>query len=150
MRIAIAGFQHETNTFAPSKADYAAFEAGELDELEALLAHDVMFTGDGGGKAPTPALPVRGRALVARGLGVVITSLAGVPGFHIRPSEINGGPGGLFLDGQERLFAVWALEIGDGQIQGIRSVVNPDKLAHLGATVNLGSLLGHQPPSAQP
>src|SRR5688572_19072281 len=27
-RIAIGGFQHETNTFAPSKAGYAAFEAG--------------------------------------------------------------------------------------------------------------------------
>jgi microcystin degradation protein MlrC len=27
-RIAIGGFQHETNTFAPSKADYEAFEAG--------------------------------------------------------------------------------------------------------------------------
>jgi len=27
-RIAIGGFQHETNTFAPSKADYAQFEAG--------------------------------------------------------------------------------------------------------------------------
>ena len=27
-RIAIGGFQHETNTFAPSKADYAAFEMG--------------------------------------------------------------------------------------------------------------------------
>ena len=28
MRILIAGFQHETNTFAPSKADWAAFESG--------------------------------------------------------------------------------------------------------------------------
>ncbi len=27
-RIAVGGFQHETNTFAPSKADYAAFESG--------------------------------------------------------------------------------------------------------------------------
>src|SRR5262249_44906936 len=27
-RIAIGGFKHETNTFAPSRADYAAFEAG--------------------------------------------------------------------------------------------------------------------------
>ncbi|KPK05020.1 MAG: microcystin degradation protein MlrC, partial [Betaproteobacteria bacterium SG8_39] len=27
-RIAVGGFQHETNTFAPSKADYPAFEAG--------------------------------------------------------------------------------------------------------------------------
>jgi hypothetical protein len=33
------------------------------------------------------------------------------------------------------------LEIGRGQIQGIRSIVNPDKLAHLGPTTNLGSLL---------
>ncbi len=28
MRIFVAGFQHETNTFAPSKADWAAFESG--------------------------------------------------------------------------------------------------------------------------
>src|SRR5260221_14719686 len=26
--IAVGGFQHETNTFAPSKADYTAFEQG--------------------------------------------------------------------------------------------------------------------------
>lgn len=29
MQIFIAGFQHETNTFAPSKADWAAFQRGE-------------------------------------------------------------------------------------------------------------------------
>ena len=28
-RILIAGFQHETNTFAPSLADWAAFQTGE-------------------------------------------------------------------------------------------------------------------------
>jgi len=28
MRIAVGGFQHETNTFAPTRADYAAFESG--------------------------------------------------------------------------------------------------------------------------
>ena len=28
MRIFVAGFHHETNTFAPSVADWAAFEAG--------------------------------------------------------------------------------------------------------------------------
>ncbi|HRO61032.1 MAG TPA: M81 family metallopeptidase, partial [Burkholderiaceae bacterium] len=27
-RIAVGGMQHETNTFAPTKADYAAFEDG--------------------------------------------------------------------------------------------------------------------------
>ena len=29
MRVAIAGFQHETNTFAPQKATYRHFEEGE-------------------------------------------------------------------------------------------------------------------------
>ena len=28
MRVFIAGFQHETNTFAPSKADWPAFTSG--------------------------------------------------------------------------------------------------------------------------
>ena len=28
MRVFVAGFQHETNTFAPSKADWVAFNAG--------------------------------------------------------------------------------------------------------------------------
>ena len=28
MHIFVAGFQHETNTFAPTKADWAAFESG--------------------------------------------------------------------------------------------------------------------------
>ena len=27
---------------------------------------------------------------------------------------------------------MWALDISDGQVTGIRSIVNPDKLAHLG------------------
>jgi RNA polymerase sigma-70 factor (ECF subfamily) len=27
---------------------------------------------------------------------------------------------------------VWGLEIADGEIVGIRSIVNPEKLAHLG------------------
>ncbi|GGJ78853.1 M81 family metallopeptidase [Pseudomonas matsuisoli] len=42
MNILIAGFQHETNTFAPSKADYPNFERGEgfpaMVRGEALLA----------------------------------------------------------------------------------------------------------------
>jgi microcystin degradation protein MlrC len=34
MRIAVGGFQHETNTFAPSKADFAAF--AQADSWPAL------------------------------------------------------------------------------------------------------------------
>ena len=47
---------------------FAAAEQGDLAGLEALLAHDVELTGDGGGKAPALARSLRGRNRVARTL----------------------------------------------------------------------------------
>jgi hypothetical protein len=58
----------------------------------------------------------------------------------VRPAEVNGGPGGLLLDGRQQLIGVWALDIADGQITNISVVVNPDKLAHLGPVGDLRSL----------
>jgi hypothetical protein len=66
---------------------------------------------------------------------------ARVPGVSLRPVEVNGGPGALFLDEQQRLIGVWALDIAGGQITSISSVVNPDKLTHLGPVADFGSLL---------
>ena len=45
---------------------FAAIEQGDLAGLEALLAHDVVLTGDGGGKVPALARSLRGRDRVAR------------------------------------------------------------------------------------
>src|SRR5215212_6599260 len=45
---------------------FTAVEHGDLVGLEALLAHDVVLTGDGGGKVPTIARSLRGRSSVAR------------------------------------------------------------------------------------
>ena len=45
--------------------------------------------------------------------------------------EVNGQPGAV-RDPDGRLLGVWAIGIADGRVQSIRSVVNPDKLAHLG------------------
>src|SRR6185312_11752736 len=45
---------------------FAAAEHGDLAGLEALLAHDVQLTGDGGGKAPALARALHGRHRVAR------------------------------------------------------------------------------------
>ena len=47
---------------------FAAAEQGDLAGLEALLAHDVVLTGDGGGKVPALARSLRGRNRVARTL----------------------------------------------------------------------------------
>jgi len=51
---------------------------------------------------------------------------------HIEPVPVNGQPGALILDGDRRLLNVVVLDILDGTIQVVRSVVNPDKLHHLG------------------
>jgi RNA polymerase sigma-70 factor (ECF subfamily) len=117
-----------------------AAERGDLAGLEGLLASDVKLTADGGGKVPALARSLRGRSRVARRL-INYVRLITVRGASLRPVEVNGGPGVLYLDGQKRLIGVVALDIAGGQIQGINSIVNPDKLAHLGPVGDLRSLL---------
>jgi RNA polymerase sigma-70 factor (TIGR02957 family) len=121
---------------------FAAAEQGDLAGLEALLAHEVELTADGCGKVPALARSLRGRSRVARTLiDYSLRRAALIPRIQIRPTEINGSPGALYLDAQQHLIAVVALEIAGGQIVSIRSIVNPDKLAHLGPTADLGFLL---------
>jgi RNA polymerase sigma-70 factor (ECF subfamily) len=117
---------------------FAAAEQGDLAELEALLAADVRLTGDGGGKAPARSL--QGRSRVARALIGSLLSMS-VPGMSLRRVEVNGGPGALCLDEQQRLVAVVALTVASGQIESIGSIVNPDKLRHLGPVGDFNSLL---------
>jgi RNA polymerase sigma-70 factor (TIGR02957 family) len=118
---------------------FAAVEQGDLAGLEALLAHDVELTGDGGGKVPTLARPLRGRSHVARML--INSVVARLPEVSLRLAEVNGGPGALYLDGRQRLIGVMALDIAGGQITSISSIVNPDKLKHLGPVGDFTSLV---------
>jgi len=119
---------------------FAAVQQGDVAGLEALLAHDVEMTGDGGGKVPAIAQPLVGRSRVAQMLAA--SAIARIPDLLTpRLVEINGGPGALYLDAQERLMGVMALEISDGQIVGINSIVNPDKLAHLGPVGDFKALV---------
>ena len=120
---------------------FAAAEQGDLAGLEALLAHDVELIGDGGGKVPALARALRGRNRVARTLINWIRLAGRVPGVSLRLVEVNGGPGALFLDGQQRLIGVWALDIAGGRITSIGGIANPDKLTHLGSVADFGSLL---------
>jgi RNA polymerase sigma-70 factor (TIGR02957 family) len=120
---------------------FQAAEQGDLAALEALLAHDVELTGDGGGKVPALAHTLRGRTRVARTLAGWFRPTARAQGISSRPVEVNGGPGALYLDAQQRLIAVVALDTAGGQITGINAIVNPDKLAHLGPVGDFTSLL---------
>ncbi len=120
---------------------FAAAEDGDLEGLEALLAHDVVLRGDGGGKAPALARAVHGQARVARTLMAWLRAGTRVGGVSSRRAEVNGQPGSLFLDRDGRLISVMILDIADGQVQGVSSIVNPDKLRHLGPVADLGALL---------
>ena len=117
---------------------FAAAVDGELEALEELLAHDVVLHGDGGGKAPALAHPVHGRAKVARTLLAWFRAAARIGGVSLQAAEVNGQPGALLLDPEGRLVTVLSVDVADGQVQAIRSIVNPDKLRHLGPTANLG------------
>jgi RNA polymerase sigma-70 factor (ECF subfamily) len=120
---------------------FAAAEEGDLAGLEELLAHDVAFSGDGGGKAPAAARTVHGRPKVARLLIAGLRTLGRLGSFTMRRDEVNGQPGALFFDGDGRLISVLALDIAEDQVQGVNAIVNPDKLRHLGPVGDLRGLL---------
>jgi RNA polymerase sigma-70 factor (TIGR02957 family) len=119
---------------------FAAAEEGDLQGLEELLAHDVVLRGDGGGKAPALARALHGRARVARTLTAGLRTV-GRLGFVLRREDVNGRPGALFLDREGKLVGVMSLDVAEGQIQGVSSIVNPDKLRHLGPVADLRALL---------
>jgi len=120
---------------------FAAAEQGDLAGLESLLAHDVELTGDGGGKVPALARSLRGRSRVAAVLAKAVRTIVELPDVSWRHVEVNGGAGALFLDGQQKLMGVMALDIVGGQITSIQGIVNPDKLAHLGPVADFNSIL---------
>jgi RNA polymerase sigma-70 factor (ECF subfamily) len=120
---------------------FEAAQQGDLSGLEELLAHDVELTGDGGGKVPALARSLHGRNRVARTLVNWFRFAGRLPDISLRPVEVNGGPGALFLEGGERLLSVLSLEIAGGQVTGIKGVVNPEKLAHLGPVADYEAIL---------
>ena len=120
---------------------FAAAEEGDLEGLEELLAHDVVFRGDGGGKAPAAARAIHGRAKVARAMIAGLRAGARFGGITLRREEVNGQPGALILDREGKLISVAVLDIVEGQVQSVNAIVNPDKLQHLGPVGDLRALL---------
>src|SRR5918996_2669163 len=119
---------------------FAAAEEGDIEGLEELLAHDVVLRADGGGKAPALRRAVHGRARAARTLIKSLRARTRL-GITWRREEVNGQPGALFFDREGRLISVMSLDVAEGQIQSVSSIVNPDKLRHLGPLADVGALL---------
>ncbi|WP_037623008.1 RNA polymerase sigma-70 factor [Streptomyces aureus] len=110
---------------------FDALRDGDVDALQSLLAADVHMVGDGGGNAPNLARAVVGARNVARLLASAFPVMARI-NVTFEPHEVNGQPGAVFRAPDGRILHTLALDVLDGRIQAIRSVLNPDKLGHLG------------------
>ena len=104
---------------------------GDRAALLRLLAPDVTLWSDGGGQVPAARRPIIGADKVARFL-IGITRKAEFS-YELRASEINRQPGLIVLVAG-RPIAVFALDVADQLVQGIRVVVNPAKLRAVPST----------------
>jgi len=110
-----------------------AWETGDTDGLVAVLAPDATLYGDGGGKAPAITEPLVGALRIAKAL-IGWRPLALERGVTHRTATVNGQPGVVYHWPDGSVAGVQELEIADGVVVAIRSVLNPDKLAHLAST----------------
>ncbi|MEU8105615.1 RNA polymerase sigma-70 factor [Nonomuraea muscovyensis] len=119
---------------------FDAFKEGDVDGLTELLAADVHLVGDGGGKTPQWATSVIGPEDVARVLAWLASQFARIGGV-VEPQQVNGQPGAIFRDRDGKVLNALALDILDGRIQAIRTVINPDKLGHIGPVADVWAAL---------
>jgi RNA polymerase sigma-70 factor (ECF subfamily) len=111
-----------------------ALRAGDGAALTQVLADDVGFWGDGGGRVPAGKRPIFGRdAVVNLLLGIRRAAVAQgyrMDNLAIDVVEVNYEPAMLVrVDG--RVDSVYVCSIEGDVITGIRVVRNPDKLVYL-------------------
>jgi RNA polymerase sigma-70 factor (ECF subfamily) len=111
-----------------------AFSDGSEEELTRVLAADVGFWSDGGGKALAARRPIFGRDRVTNLLlGFRQTAPAvGVPleSVTLDIAEVNGEHA-LVLRVAGKLDGIYVMTVEDGAIAAIRVVRNPDKLIYI-------------------
>jgi RNA polymerase sigma-70 factor (ECF subfamily) len=110
-----------------------ALQAGEMTTLMNLLAEDVTFWTDGGGKVTGVATqPLSGRDMVVpfilRNSRIFRQALPADARAEL--AEVNGQPALVTRSGKQA-FAVLTIEVEADQIKTIRFVANPEKLTHL-------------------
>jgi RNA polymerase sigma-70 factor (ECF subfamily) len=62
-------------------------------------------------------------------------------GVSAREVEVNAQPGITVLDPCGALINAMTVDVVDGGVQVLRSVINPDKLVHLGPLADVAALL---------
>jgi RNA polymerase sigma-70 factor (ECF subfamily) len=118
--------------------------AGDASDIAAVLSEDVVLHGDGGGKAPALARALHGAERVSRTFANWIKQGVRL-GARMDLAVVNGQPGAVFRTKDGAIGSVMMLEVSDGKVTAIYSIVNPDKLQHLGEVADVNALLGLRP-----
>jgi RNA polymerase sigma-70 factor, ECF subfamily len=110
----------------------AAWQAGDLDHLLALLDPAAVLRADGGGQVPSARKPLLGAQRIAHAL-VGLQRASAHDGRTARAAiaDVNGAPG-LIVDAGGVL-SVISLTIDAGRVVAVDIVRNPDKLRHVAA-----------------
>jgi RNA polymerase sigma-70 factor (ECF subfamily) len=119
---------------------FEAAESGDVDGLIEVLAEDAILYGDGGGKVPQWYAPIVGADNIAR-LFATMGRQNRRLGATFESHQVNGQPGVIFRGPRGGIMSVMSFEVVNGQVATIRSVVNPDKLAHLGPVESLREVM---------
>ncbi len=119
---------------------FDAIGNGDMDGLLELLAADAEVHGDAGGVPPFWRKPIRGRDHVGR-LLIALGKQLRVQRGSLRLVEVNGQPGALALGPDGSLIGVLSIDIVDGRVQLVRSVISRPKLRHLGPLADLNDML---------
>ena len=119
---------------------FAAAGRGDVDGLIEVLAEDAIVYGDGGGKVPQWYAPIAGAVNVAKLFATMGRQLRRL-GSTFESHVVNGQPGMIFRGPHGGVMSVMSFEIVDGRVATIRSVVNPDKLRHLGQVESLRDVM---------
>ncbi|MDX8532114.1 RNA polymerase sigma factor SigJ [Mesorhizobium sp. VK25A] len=109
-----------------------AMTSGDIEPLKRLLAEDVEFIADGGGKVAAALNILVGRDRVAKFLVGAARKNPDPEHTAIRPALINGGPG-LVVSVAGAVVQTFSFALdAEGSIAAVYTVRNPDKLAGIG------------------
>ena len=120
----------------------AAARDGDMDGLVALLAPDAVMVGDGGGKARAIAAPMHGAARIARALIAFYRMSRGVGRHASSRRSSTASPASAPSRPTAGSSTSSSLDVEGGVVTRLHSIVNPDKLGHLGPLSDLGAAPG--------
>jgi RNA polymerase sigma-70 factor (ECF subfamily) len=106
----------------------AAAASGDVQTVMSMLAPDVAWTADSGGKASAARRPVIGAEKVARAVVGLVGRGMQLPDVRVETVICNAAPA-LLIYQADRLEGVFTVEIVDGKISNFYAMRNPDKLA---------------------